>query len=81
MTEYGIFSEAAGGCIYAPCYFTKEAEQERDRLVAENGEEAEDLTIEELCPDHEEQPKHGCEDCGEEYAEDSDEDKEGDGDE
>jgi hypothetical protein len=63
MTEYGIFSESAGGCIYAPCYSVQEAEQERDRMVDEDGEEREDLTIEELCPAHEEQPKHGCEEC------------------
>jgi hypothetical protein len=34
MPEYGIFSEAAGGCIYAPCYSTEEAEQERQRMIA-----------------------------------------------
>jgi hypothetical protein len=70
MTEYGIFSEAAGGCIYAPCYSAQEAEQERDRMVSEEGEEVEDLTILELCPDHEEQPKNGCEECAEGEADD-----------
>lgn len=68
MTEYGIFSEAAGGCIYAPCYSVQEAERERDRLLNEDGEEAEDLAIEELCPEHEEQPKNGCEECAIEAA-------------
>jgi hypothetical protein len=68
--EYGIFSESAGGCIYAPCYSREEAEEQRARLVAEDGEEPEDLTIEELCPDHEEQPKHGCEECADEGDED-----------
>lgn len=63
MTEYGIFSESAGGCVYAPCYSPEEADEERARLVAEDGEEADDLTVHELCPDHEDQPKHGCEEC------------------
>lgn len=75
MTEYGIFSEAAGGCIYAPCHSVQEAEQERDRMVSEDGEEVEDLTIEELCPDHEEQPKNGCEECADEEPEDDTEDE------
>ena len=61
--EYGIFSETAGGCIYAPCYSTEEADRERERLIAEDGEESDDLTVFELCPDHEEQPKNGCEGC------------------
>ncbi|MFE6000416.1 hypothetical protein ACFQ6C_26705 [Streptomyces sp. NPDC056454] len=61
--EYGIFSEAAGGCIYAPCHSPEEAARERERLITEDGEDAGDLTVNELCPDHEEQPKHGCEDC------------------
>lgn len=65
MPEFGIFSEAAGGCIYAPCYSPEEAEQERQRLIAEDGEEDADLTVDELCSDHEEQPKHGCDECDE----------------
>lgn len=76
MTEYGIFSEAAGGCIYAPCYSTQEAQQERDRMVKEDGEEVEDLTIEELCPEHEEQPKYGCEECDEQEGDEEDLDEE-----
>jgi len=76
MTEYGIFSEAAGGCIYAPCCSTGEAETERQRLIAEDGEEPDDLTVVELCPDHEEQPKNGCEECVDEDAEDEAEEDE-----
>ncbi|QDN64373.1 hypothetical protein [Streptomyces sp. S1D4-14] len=68
--EYGIFSESAGGCIYAPCYSTGETETERQRLITEDGEEADDLTVKELCPDHEEQPKDGCEECFTEEDED-----------
>lgn len=71
--EYGIFSESAGGCIYAPCYSPEEANRERDRLIAEDGEEADDLTVQELCPEHAEQPKNGCDECFTEYGEDTDE--------
>lgn len=63
-SEWGIWSEFAGGFIFAPCYSTNEAAYERQILI-ENGEEAEDLTILELCTVHEEQPKHGCEGGGE----------------
>lgn len=72
--EYGIFSEAAGGCIYTGCHSTQEAEQERDRMVHEDGEEAEDLTVKELCPDHEEQPRCNCEECFGEEDETNEED-------
>lgn len=74
MTEYGIFSEAAGGCIYAPCYSVKEAEAERERLITEDGEEADDLTVKEICPDHEGEPKDGCEDCWTEEDDEKEED-------
>jgi hypothetical protein len=70
MTEYGIFSEAAGGCIYAPCYSPEEAAEERVRLITEDGEEADDLTVKELCRDHEEQPKDACEECFAETTDD-----------
>ena len=63
MAEYGIFSEEAAGCIYAPCYSVQEAETERARIIAEYGDEPDDLTIEELCPNHEEQAKATCEEC------------------
>ena len=70
MPEYGIFSEDAGGCIYAPCYSAAEARRERVRLI-EEGEDKRDLSIHELCPEHsdQEQPKHGCEECEEESDE------------
>lgn len=74
--EYGIFSESAGGCIFAPCYSPEEAERERQRLITEDGEDADDLTVRELCPDHEEQPKDGCEECYTEDADETDEDEE-----
>lgn len=73
--EYGVFSEAAGGCIFAPCYSTEEAERERQRFISEDDEDADDLTVKELCTEHEGQPKDGCEECYED--EDEDEDEEG----
>jgi hypothetical protein len=70
--EYGIFSEDAGGCIYAPCYSTSEAETERQRLITEDGEDADDLTVRELCTEHEEQPKDSCEECYDRPEDDED---------
>lgn len=71
MTEYGLFSDE--GCFYGPCYSLAEAEIEKARYVAE-GEDPDDVTIRELCPDHEGQPKDDCDDCFAEYDEtDSDE--------
>lgn len=70
--EYGVFSESAGGCVYAPCHSPEEAEQERARMVAEDGEDADDLTVQELCPDHAEQPRHGCEECAADNDDDQD---------
>lgn len=80
MTEYGIFSEAAGGCVFHPCYSPEEAETERQRLIAEEGEPDEDLTVKEMCPDHtdEEQPKDGCEECFTEEPEDDETDEDED---
>jgi hypothetical protein len=72
MTEYGIFSEAAGGCIESGLYSVAEGEERRAKLVAE-GEDAGDLAVKEMCPDHEEQPKDGCEECADEDDEEADE--------
>lgn len=74
MREYGIFSEEGGGCIFHPCYSPEEAEVERQRLITVDGEDADDLTVRELCLEHEEQPKDGCEDCFE--AEEDEDDTE-----
>jgi hypothetical protein len=49
------------------------AEKERLRLIAEDGEEADDLKVVELCEHHEEQPKYGCEECAEEWIENDEE--------
>lgn len=71
MTEYGIWSDLAGGLIDGQ--MSKEsADKERLRLITEDGEEADDLKVVELCEYHEEQCKDGCEECAAEWA-DSDE--------
>lgn len=73
MIEHGIWSDLAGGLIDGQ--MSKEtADAERLRLIAEDGEEADDLKVVELCEQHEEQPKEGCEDCVAEWEdEESDE--------
>lgn len=74
MIEYGIWSDLAGGLIDGQMSKAS-AETERLRLIAEDGEEADDLKVVELCEQHEEQPKEGCEDCAAEWDEgDGDED-------
>lgn len=59
-TQYGIFNDE--GCIEANLWSKDQAEAALD-LWVEEGEDREDLSIEALCPDHEEQPKDGCEEC------------------
>jgi hypothetical protein len=62
--EFGIFSEAAGGCIYHPFYSIGEAEDMRAEAIR-GGEDSADLAIKVLCPEHEEQPLEDCQDCAE----------------
>lgn len=61
-TEYGIWSEAAGGFIETQMRSPKEAANECEALIAE-GEERSDLKVLEICPDHEDQPRTSCEEC------------------
>lgn len=74
MTEHGIWSDLAGGLI-AGQMSKAGAENERLRLIAEDGEETDDLKVVELCEQHEEQPKEGCEECAAEWVEDDDSDE------
>lgn len=60
--ECGVYSDAAGGFLETQLPSTAEAEQARHDLLA-GGEDAEDLTVLWICPDHEEQPADSCEDC------------------
>lgn len=58
--EWGLFNDE--GCVERGLWSEQEAD--RRRGFAYNAED--DLRIEELCPDHDEQPLNGCEDCGSE---------------
>lgn len=60
MTEYGLFTDE--GCLEAQMYSAEEAEARRQEYIAE-GEHLDDVTVQEMCPDHEGQPRGGCEEC------------------
>lgn len=62
MIEYGIWSGNAGGLIDGQMS-EDEAKEQRIRLIAEEGEDADDLKVVELCEQHPEQPQDGCEEC------------------
>jgi hypothetical protein len=64
VVEYGLFNELdrTEGCFEAGMYSREEAEARRLEYIAQ-GEEPEDVTVEELCPEHEGQAKSGCEQC------------------
>ncbi|MFF4576898.1 hypothetical protein ACFY15_00575 [Streptomyces sp. NPDC001373] len=80
MTEYGIFEDSA--CIEAGFHGDHGKATADDRVnqwVQTNPEMVGAYAVLELCPDHEEQPKHGCEECatdGDEPVEDDDESEE-----
>lgn len=61
-TEYGVWSDFAGGFIVAQCYSRDEAAKHIEGLV-KLGEEREDLTIFAICDYHNEQPARACEFC------------------
>ncbi|MEV5940652.1 hypothetical protein [Streptomyces sp. NPDC051994] len=62
--EYGIFED--GACIEAGFHGESgnaQAERAATGLVADNPEMAGAYEVLEICPDHDEQPRHTCEDC------------------
>lgn len=66
MTEYGIWDDGQGGFIAAQCYSPAEATLALDQFQGEYrtaGEDPDVLSFVEMCPDHEEQPNDGCEEC------------------
>lgn len=72
MAEYGIFED--GACIEAG--FTgatgkAQAEKAITELVADNPEMDGAYEVLEICPDHDEQPRHTCEDCASDPADDA----------
>lgn len=74
--EYGVFED--GACIEAGFHGEagKAAAKERiASLVAEDPEMVDAYEVAEICPDHDEQPKNGCEECADEEPEDDTEDE------
>lgn len=61
MTEYGVWDDEAGGVVHAACWSPEEAGRELARLRSEDPEAA--LSVVEICPDHDDQPKRGCAEC------------------
>lgn len=64
MVEYGLFNETdrAEGCFEAQLYSREAADARRLEYIAQ-GEEPEDITVEELCLGHAAYAKNGCEQC------------------
>lgn len=62
MPEYGIWSTGDAGFVERQFWSVKEGVERLVEYAAEHGADA-DLRVVEVCPDHEEQPKHGCEEC------------------
>jgi hypothetical protein len=67
MTEYGLFSDE--GCFEAQMYSMAEAETRRAEYIRD-GEDPEDVTIKEMCPNHEGEANSDCAECWREYADD-----------
>jgi hypothetical protein len=68
---YGAWSEGAGGFVYTGDCATEVANWAADELrrLAKD-DDTDTIQILAICPDHEEQPKDGCEECNTEDAED-----------
>lgn len=74
--EYGVFED--GACIEAGFHGEigkAAAEAHMADLIATDPDMADAYEVAEICPDHAEQPKNGCEEC----AEDADEAEEDEG--
>ncbi|MFE4818663.1 hypothetical protein ACFRFU_19950 [Streptomyces sp. NPDC056704] len=77
-TEYGVFED--GACIEAGFHGEigkAAAEAHMADLVAAEPGMADAYEVDEICPDHDEQPKNGCEECADEESEDDTEDRDG----
>ena len=77
--EYGVFED--GACIEVGFHGENgkaAAEEHMASLVAAEPDMADAYEVAEICPDHDEQPRNGCEECAER---DSDTEPEGEDDE
>ncbi len=62
MTMYGVYSRDYGGIVDFDLYTEKEAEDAiQDRV--DDGEDPDDLLVEELCDDHPDRMAANCEEC------------------
>lgn len=62
--EYGVFED--GACIEAGFHGETgkaAAEEHMTSLIAVEPDMADAYEVAEICPDHDEQPKNGCEEC------------------
>lgn len=72
-TEYGVFED--GACIEAGFHGEvgkAAAEAHMADLVTVEPDMADAYEVAEICPDHDEQPKNGCEECDAEESEEED---------
>lgn len=68
---YGAWSEGAGGFVYTGDCATEVANWAADELrTLAKDDDTDTIQILAICPDHEEQPKNGCEECGTEDTND-----------
>lgn len=57
MVEYGLFNDE--GMVEGGFRSLEEARE----AIWDRYDEDDELSVLEVCPDHEEQPKYGCEEC------------------
>lgn len=78
MISFGVWTDSDGGFCDGPFDHRKEAEdflaEQLDEIRRTQGEEdyedaKADLSVKGICPDHEGQPRIGCEECDAEYDE------------
>lgn len=68
---YGAWSEGAGGFVYTGDCATEVANWAADELqTLAKDDDTDTIQILAICPDHDEQPKNGCEECGTEDTND-----------
>ncbi len=63
MIEFGLWTENDGGLVETQLWGQEAAEARMAELVAEDPENADDLSIVAVCPEHGEQPAEACEEC------------------
>jgi hypothetical protein len=79
MTEYGIWVDEDGGFTETGLRSREEAQRAIDDMrFAEPCLSDYTLSVVEICPDHEEQPKDGCEECSAEPSDEESDDDEDD---